>query len=330
MKLYRNILLQAIKITWNNKYLWIFGLFATFISSSGGYEIMMKILSGEDGLSIIGLQNFLDTGVFSERGLINIKILAQTDLLSFIILIIILLVIVAIFALLVWAAIVSQIAIVHQSAAIIKGKKNIQSKEKHLTKEELKSGLSSGVKKFWPVLGLNIILKAILVIVFTIISYYLFFTAGQPSGIVVEFFNIIIFTAFIGLILSLSFIIKYAIVFIVVDKKSFSDSLKLALKLFTKNYIASLELAFILFTLNFFVGLIVALLILTCSIPFIFLGLVFYKAASFIGFWTVLIVAIISLVSLVTIIGSIITTFQITCWTRFFIELTEKKEPRAR
>ena len=324
MQLYRNILLQAIKITWNNKYLWIFGLFATFISSSGGYEIMMKIVSGEGGVSIVGLQKFLDTGVLSAEGLANIKILAQTDLLGFIILLIILIAIVAIFGLLIWAAIVSQIAIVHDSAKIIKSKTSTQAAPKGLKKEILQSGYLNGIKNFWPVLGLNIILKAILVIVFTIISYYLFFTAGQPGGIVVEFFNIIIFTIFIAIILSLSFIIKYAIVFIVIQEQSFKKSLKLGWQLFAKNYLASLELAFILFALNFFVGLVVALLILVCSIPFLFLGLVFYKAASFIGFWTVLIVALISLFVLVTIIGSIITTFQITCWTRFFIELTEK------
>jgi len=135
MQLYRNILLQAIKITWNNKYLWIFGLFATFISSSGGYEIMMKIVSGEGGVSIVGLQKFLDTGVLSAEGLANIKILAQTDLLGFIILLIILIAIVAIFGLLIWAAIVSQIAIVHDSAKIIKSKTSTQAAPKGLKKK---------------------------------------------------------------------------------------------------------------------------------------------------------------------------------------------------
>ena len=324
MKLYRNILFQALKITWNNKYLWLFGLFATFISSSGGYEIMMKILSGESGVSIIGIQSFLNTGVFTAEGLANIKTLAQTDLLGLAILIIVLIAILAIFALLVWAAIVSQISIVNESAAIIKGGENINSESKYEKKEIFKSGFLSGVKNFWPVLGLNIVLKAVLVIVFTVISYYLFFTAGQPSSIVVELLNIVIFTAFIGLILSLSFIVKYAIVFIVIHKKSFLESLNLGWKLFIKNYIASLELAFILFALNFFIGLVIALLILVCSIPFLFLALVFYKAASFAGFWTVLVIAMITLIALITIIGSIITTFQIVCWTRFFIELTEK------
>ena len=318
MQLYRTILSHAIKITWNNKYLWFFGLFATFISSAGGYEIMAKILSGESGVSMIGLQSFLDTGVFSAQGLANIKILAQTDLLNLIILIIVWVAIVAILALLVWVAVVSQIAIISESTAIMQDKKSIKDKEQSAKKEVFKPGLSSGVKYFWPVFYLNFLLKAVLVLVFGTINYYLFFTAAQPGGFIIEFCNIFIFTTFIAIILSLSFITKYAIVFVVTQKKSFLDSLKLGWDLFIKNYISSLGLAFILFSLNFFVGFVVALLVLVSSIPFLFLGLVLYKAAFFVGFWTVVTVAMIFLISLITIIGSIITTFQIVCWTRLF------------
>ena len=66
------------------------------------------------------------------------------------------------------------------------------------------------------------------------------------------------------------------------------------------------------------------------SFTLIFLGFVFYKAASFIGFWSVFMITLIFFIVLITIIGSIMTTFQITCWTRFFMELTGKKRVKSK
>ena len=42
MSFYRNILKQAWKITWRNKYLWWLGIFAALLGNGGEFEILFN------------------------------------------------------------------------------------------------------------------------------------------------------------------------------------------------------------------------------------------------------------------------------------------------
>lgn len=322
MQLYRNIILESIKLAWRNKYLWFFGLFASFLASGGGYEIAVRTLNAQGGISILDLQGFIDTRVFSFKGLENLILLAQDDFFSFLMIIIIFLVIVSLFIYLVWMAIVCQAAIIDQAGEILKNKARrlIASR-----KQTIREGISLGRKSFWPVLGFNALLKFIFVAIFTILSAFLFLAAGQEISLTVNLTFILFFFIFVVLVLSLSFITKYAIAFTVLEGETFLKSIRLGGSLFIKNIILSLELAFILFIINFLVGFALMLLILIVETPFILLAIIAYKTASFIFLWIILIIALIAGLAVLAIVKAILTTFQIAAWTNLFQKLRSDK-----
>ena len=50
MSLYRKILKQALVLSWQNKYLWFFGLFATLFIDNSGFEFLLQLSGGGGGL----------------------------------------------------------------------------------------------------------------------------------------------------------------------------------------------------------------------------------------------------------------------------------------
>jgi len=313
MSLYRNILKQAWKITWHNKYLWFFGIFAALLGNGGEYEILWRSL-GSDTNQVAGptFQQFAQTGLFSKQIFSNISQIMTEDSLSLLLVLIISLVVLILLAFGVWLVITSQVAIVSNSAAVIERKKvNFQ------------AGLTSGIKNFWPVLGLNILVKLIIYLVFIIISLPIILSLASSAVLTINFIYIIAFIILIPLIFAWSFIIKYAIGYVVIHNSGFIDSIKQGWQLFLENWLISLEMAFILFFINLIAGLGVILLILILAIPFLFLGFIFYYLVSFLGFWLILILAFFLLLMIIILSGAVLAVFQTTSWTNLFIELVK-------
>ncbi|MDD5291059.1 MAG: hypothetical protein PHZ04_02985 [Patescibacteria group bacterium] len=317
MSLYRNILKQALSITWRHKYLWFFGLFATLIGGGGEYQVLVRGIGGDTTQNLFpNFSRLAETGIFSRTGLANMGGLLKTDPVTAIILILVSLVILALFIFLIWLMIVSQTALVNNSAEIIGNKKELPS--------GVRRGVAAGVKYFWPVLGLNIIIKIIICLAFFLISLPVVFWAARMSPAITASLYIILFILLIPLAIVLSFIVKYAICYVVIKGSRFADAIKEGWQLFTKNWLISIEMAFILFFISFLVGLAIILAVLILIVPFLFLALILYKAISFIGFWLIIIVGLVVLLAIVVGGGAALTTFQITSWTGLFTELVSR------
>jgi len=317
MSLYRNILSQACKITWRYKYLWFFGLFAALLGNGGEYEILIRSLNGDYSQSFFpSLRRIAETGVFSSNTLSNIGQLILEDTLSMLLLIIIGLVILVLFGFLVWLVIVSQAALVNNSANIITGGKSRAS--------DIQNGVISGMKNFWPVFGLNILIKIIIFLALVLLGLPIILTTGRADAITVNFVYLIAFLIFIPLSIALSFMIKYAIAYVVIRGSGFIESIKQGWQLFARNWIISIEMAFVLFFINLLVGLAIVLTILILAVPFLFLALVFYYLASVAGFWIVAILALIIFLAIIVLAGAALATFQTASWTGLFIELVGK------
>lgn len=325
MFLYRNILSQAGKITWRNKYLWFFGLFAALLGNGGEYEILARGLSGNAGF-FPGWQRFIETGVFSSQTLINIKQIMHEDPLSLIMILAVGLVIFVLFGFLVWLVIVSQAALVNNSADIIT--------EKKLGKLRIQNGVAVGMKNFWPVFGLNIVIKLVIYLLFILLSLpfvlslapHSFSEVGlaKNSMAAIDLFYVIAFVIFIPLAIALSFIIKYAIAYVVIRGSGFCAAIRDGWKLFAGNWLVSIEMAFILFFINLLVGLALVLTVLILAVPFLFLALIFYYIFSATGFWVVAILALIIFLAITVLTGAALSTFQIASWTGLFIKLINK------
>jgi len=317
MSLYKNILSQAWQITWRNKYLWFFGLFAALLGNGGEYEIIVRGLSGETGQSLFpGLRRVAETGIFSKQALVNIKQLIEQDLFSIIMIAVVGLVIFILFCFLVWLAVVSQAALVNNSAKIITKKKA----------QELgvQDGIISGIKNFWPVLGLNIVIKLIIYSLFALLSLPFILTTVKTGVTTASFTYLIAFIIFVPVAIALSFMIKYAIAYVVIQGSNFFKSIKEGWQLFVKNWLISIEMAFFLFFINLLVGFAAILIILVLMVPFLFLALVFYYLVGFTGFWAMAVLALIVFLIIIILTGAALATFQISAWTGLFLELINK------
>ncbi|MEK7203227.1 MAG: hypothetical protein AAB653_02830 [Patescibacteria group bacterium] len=312
MSLYRKILKQSWKTTWKNKYLWFFGIFAALLGGGGEYKILSYGLGEYDQGVLPVFKQIARTGIFSQQSFNNIKEMISQDTLSFFTTMAVLLVIIILIGFLVWLTIVSQAAIVNNTASIVKQKKH-----------NFKNGINNGIKNFWSVFALNIIVNVIISLVFVIISLPFIFAINKSNIITVNLFYVILFIIFIPVAVSLSFIIKYAIVYTVIQGNGLIKAIKQGWKLFMDNWIISFEMALILFFINFAGGLLIMLMILILVMPFLFLGSIFSLFASAIGFWAVAILAFLSALALIVIGGAILTVFQISSWTGLFIELVK-------
>ena len=309
---YRNILKQAVLISWRHKYLWFFGLFATLLGGGGEYEIISKGLSGDTAQTIFpNFSRLVETGIFRWETFSNFGAIFKTNPGSAIVLLIMAVIIIILSIFLIWLMIISQTALVNNSAEIInKGKNSLG----------IKDGVASGIKNFWPVFGLNIIIKIIISLAFVLISLPIILSKAPA----VNYLYIILFIILIPIAIVFAFIVKYAVAYVVIKNNSFMDGIRNGWKLFTQNWLVSIEMAFILFFINFLIGLIIILSILILVVPFLFLAIILYKLASIIGFWLIIMIGLILLLCIVVLGGAALTTFQTVSWTGLFLELINK------
>lgn len=324
--LYRPILRQAWEITMKYKHLWFFGLFAALVSSGGEYEIISRLLNIQVGEGIIGglmmgLQNAVVEG--SKLGGMNLlvglwQVLTQEPL-TFITMIFILSVTITVIIFLVWLSTISQIGLIRNIDQV--GKTTAAKSAKIPT---INDGVDFGIKYFWPVLGINFTLRVVLSILFLILGgIYLFLLNLGGIGMLIY---TMLFVVFAALTLTISFILRYQIFYLLLKKESFFDSLKSAWQLFTKNWIISLEMA-VLMLLIFIAAAIIssAAAVILWAIPIAVLPIYF-------SFMPVVLKLLIALAAIIVIIletiaiTSITAAFQWTNWTILFNKISAKDE----
>ncbi len=311
MPFYRIILKQAWDLTWRNKYLWWFGIFAALLGNGGELEILFNNTGGDPSQALFpAWQKIVSTGLFSGHTLANIEILFKQDTLNMFLVLITLLIVLLVGIFFIWLVIVSQASIVNNSAAIIKQKKH-----------NIRDGLDAGILNFWPVLGLNVIIKAIIYILLVAISLPVIFWQGNFS---VKIFYIFALIIILPVAIILSFIMKYAIAYVVIYKKRILSAIRHSFRLFKKNWLISFEMAVILFFINLLIGLSIVLAILILAVPFLFLGLIFFYAFSAVGSWLIAVLAFATFLFIIVSAGAALSVFQISSWTGLFLELDKK------
>lgn len=315
MSLYSNILKQALSITCRYKYLWFFGLFATLIGG-GGYEVISKSLSGDTVQALFPNFNRLaETGIFSWKTFLNLGEIFKTNPESTLALLLVGIIILVLLIFLIWLMVVSQIAIVDNSSGIIRGKKEPLG---------IKKGINAGIKYFWPVLGLNLIIKIIICLTFFVMSSLFFLLGNGLNSPVASYLYVILFIILVPIAVIFSFIIKYAICFVAVKSNNFVNAIKESWKLFIKNWLISIEMAFLLFFINFLAGLAIILVVLVLTVLFLFLALILYELTSLMAFWLIVGIWFIIALLITALGGAILTTFQTISWTGLFVELVSR------
>lgn len=318
MTSYREIFKQSWKITWNNKVLWFFGFFATLISFGAELKIFSKAISPEKGIKTINdVIMFFKTGIFSKQAFSNIIELIKTDTGSAIVFILFLLLILAASLFFIWLATISQIAIINAVKKISKSSKE---------KINIKNQLKRSAPKFWPVLLMNVIVSIIINGTSILTSLFLVVVVLKSKTYLTLLYGLL-FIVLIPFILSLSFIAKYAIAFMVIDGRKFISATKKAWLLFTKNWLLSIEVAVTLFFINILAIIIIAFsasIMLTLLIG-ISMAVGIFIFSSQIIFWMMIIISVLIGLATISLGGAIISSFQISSWSELFIKLKENK-----
>lgn len=320
MTLYRSIIRQAISITWQYKYLWFFGLFATLLASNFEVELVSRFLN-QNAATSYSWQGFLETGLFSSQAWNGFMEVAQTSPSSFVGILVLLLVLGMLAVALLWLSITSQVALVSNTDKALKsdGKKPAQARHYH----DVSSGIQEGNRYFWPVLLLNIVVRVLVyALAFITIIPFMIWASAQGLGFGISY--LIAFIIFLSIALSLALITRYAIAAIVLKGKSIKEAFVQAWHLFWNNWLVSLEMAFILFAISLLSTFLIILAVLIIAIPFIVLYLITLYFSLYVLWVALLILAIITSVAVVIIGGSMVTVFQTTSWVHLYNQLTSK------
>jgi len=310
---YRQIIKQAVRIVWKNKFLWVFGLFASLLSIGAEYQILVRPTSPDAAVNWFGgLYNFFGSGLFSSNAFTNVIELFKTQPGAASVFLLIFLIFLVLVIFLVWLAITSQVALIKNSEKIIN-----DPKEKINTSSRSNLRVASG--HFWPVLGYNAVAKIMISIAVTLVSLPLLFPL--INSFTTNLVYLVLFIIFIPLAVCFSLMIKYAIAFLVLKQEKFTVALRHGWLLFKRNWLISIEIALLLFAVSFLATFAILLAAFILAIPFIILASAFLYLFSAGAFWAMMVIGLLVLTVFVIICGSILTAFQVVAWTDVFMKL---------
>lgn len=280
---YGKIIKQALSIAWHNKYLWVFGFFA----SMGGGGNCSNILDKDDAS---GAYSGARDWVFSHLGLLALLIMAAIGL--FIILMVLYLI---------------------SKGGLIKSVSMISGKEQ----SNFEKTLGSGLRYFWRMLGLDLLfgLALILVLGITVIPPILMMIMGGTGVKLIGLVWIFLLALpIIALVYCGSLVVNFGYQIAVINDKKIFDAINDAYHLFKTNVGRSILLGLIIIGIAFLyvIALIIAMIIL--AIPFIILGLV--------NMWAGLIPGIVIGLPIILIISAIFGTFTYSYWTLAYLQLS--------
>jgi hypothetical protein len=309
--IYRSILKKAFQISWRNPWLWFFGVFAALLGGGGEFNLLINNLNSvqNQGAYFTDLASLFSQGAVGAWVQTIFQVFDNLNLVSVVILLLVL--ILALFIL--WLGITSQGALI---AGVARRYLNIAT--------SFKESWSTGLARFWPVLGLNISGKVVIYILLIILGLPFFWLYVLTDSLVWQWLLLIIsFIIFIPLAIIISFLIKYAVIYVVTDNKNFKQSILAAWHLFRKNWIVSVEMAIILFIVNILAGLAIIMALLLLAIPFVLVGFVFQQLGATSLLYLMIIVGLIILLLALFIFGGFLQGFQFGAWIILFTRLTE-------
>lgn len=310
MSFYRSIIRQAMSVTWQSKYLWFFGLFATLLASNFEIEFINRFLN-QGTNTIYGWQSLLSYKAWS--GFID---LMRVDFTSFIGILILLVVLIIFAVAIIWLSVISQVALINSSHKVFGSPRKTVADRNH----DISTGFQTGRRYFWPVLFLNIVIRVVVygLALATIVPFIIW---SSSKGAIFGLTYLIVFILFFSFALSLALIARYAIATVTIKNKTFMSAIKYSWKLFWDNWLVSLEMAFILFAISLLGTFLILIAVLIVAIPFI----VLYVITLMIGFYPLwilmLTLTILLMTGIVVIGGSMLTVFQTVTWVGLYNQL---------
>lgn len=299
---YSQVLKQAAGIAWKYPTLWIFGLLASALGSAGEIELIFGGFQFSQNSALFSFwQGLAQGGFFSLAGIQGYAGLLLVNPLSLFFITFLFLLVLASSVAVIWLIMVSQAILISQA---VRASKNLG--------VDFKQGFGVGMQKFFPLLGLNILLRIFGGFLFLLTAGLALFTFPGAS-----FFFVIFFDIFLVSLLLFSFVIKFAISGVVLRNWRFQDSLKQGYTLFKKNWLITLEVATLVFLAYLAVNA------LTLYVIFQIVVFVIHTLSNF-SFLLVLVFSLLLLVFF--LIQALLTIFHWAAWAIVF-ELINNPKP---
>tara|TARA_Y100000310_G_C20583052_1_gene763962 strand:- start:327 stop:1271 length:945 start_codon:yes stop_codon:yes gene_type:complete len=301
MHTYKQIFKQAIKIAWFNPSLWIFGLLVALLGNAGEIELILGSAGfGGEGILLSFWQGLAEGGLFTIVGIKTFFGIILTSPFYFFSISLIMLTVIALSILTIWLVIVSQTALITKIVSIINN-------------QELKwqKSFSIGLQKFWSILALNFLARFFIWFLLFIIAIL---ASLKFSGEILVF--IVVFNILLFLIIIISFILKYAIIGVVLKNWKFKQSLGKAWKIFIENWLLSLEIALIISLIFLLINSLMIFFISNIIISFLTL---------YVGFLFGLILLVLLAIMVFVAVQVLLTIFHWATWVIVFELLDNKK-----
>jgi hypothetical protein len=309
MRIYRDIIKQAWRVLWHYPWLWAFGLFAALVGNGSEYDLMinavyrvsnqgafwaaLKEAAASDTI-IQTWTNFLNA--FSQAPVLFIWGLFLAG---------------AVTLLIVWVLIVARASLIQAAGSIASGEPT-----------NFTQAAVLGSKRFWPILLLNIITKffTYLILIIAFLPFLISFLATPNASVSFNILILISFLVFVPLAVIISFILRYAAIFVVLEKENWWKALERSVNLFFRNWLVSLEMAAILFIINIVVSLVILFLLLpdTLTIKNELIAVIITQKINF-----VILIRLLLTVLLYVAVGTWYATFENTAWVMLFHRLRQ-------
>lgn len=203
--IYRDVLKKAWAVTSKNKVLWFFGLLVALLGNGGECQILINVVDKIGNSS--NLNNTFSRLNFTEIFSSVYKFLAYNPI-EFALALTAVCAILFLAGFFIWIVIVSQSALIDGINKAM-GKKNL----------EFNEGITIGIKKFVPVLGINVLAKILIFLILFGGGIPLLFLTFKVDSIVGVFLYLLLFLVLIPFSIIISFIAKYATAYVVLKNK---------------------------------------------------------------------------------------------------------------
>lgn len=317
MSSYRQILKKSFHLTARNKILWILGFLVALLGNGGEYDIFfsnLKKISATD-INLKTFANFFSSNFISNSIFIYLKNLtiAKEPIISFLVLLTL--------GGLIYLTIIAQGALIASIYKLVKKKYQPRSGSIDVKKVWLKIR-----GKFWELFFTNLIFKGGgIVLAFLISMPFVILLSSFTDLSITSSFMIAGGLIFTPLVIIVSFLVKYALIFIIVKDQDPISAFASSLKLWQNNWLITGEIAVILFALNLFIGIIAFIGALIISFPIIAaIALIIHPLALPDGYYFTIIAWI--LIIILPILGSIFAVFQYGAWTILFAKITNRRQ----
>lgn len=290
MSLYRDIIAKALTVSWRAKYLWVLAFFAVLAGSTSEYEL---VFSGSDSLSgqstLIGFLR----AFYEKRLLLDTTAGAQEFFGTHIglsILVILLVLLVAAF--IIWLVLAAQGGLVAGLGKLLSSGQT-----------DFVQSFAKGMKAFTRVFMVNLLFRGSTILLLLVLAVPFAIAYIRTGGLVYNSLYILLsYIILVPVTVLLSFIVKYAVTYIVVRDQKWRQAFANGWRMFIKNWLASLEVAFLLFIIHLVLSLILVFTLFMLGLPTNPAGLVI-------------------LFVIVGIYAAILTTFQYATWVQLFFGL---------